>query len=78
MGRKSQPLTKRKIHAQIRSRRIAAGLTQAELGLRVKRHRTCVVQWESGRTAPNWRIESVIASVLKCTVQELRGDQAGV
>lgn len=37
----------------IREARLRAGLTQAELGRRVKRNQSAIARWESGRVTPS-------------------------
>ena len=59
----------------VRSIRVAQGLTQAELARALGVKRTTVTMWEIGASAPRPAMLLRLADVLGCTVDELlRGD----
>ena len=57
--------------SQLRSRRVAAGLTQAQLAGRAGVSRQLVVAAETGRNTPAVDAALALATVLGCTVEEL-------
>lgn len=55
----------------IRTYRIRAGLTQAELAARLGVDRTSITKWETGGASPRTGKLLEIAKELGCTVEEL-------
>lgn len=55
----------------IRDCRVKAGLTQAELAIRIGVDRTSVVKWETGSASPRAGKLLEIADAVGCTVDEL-------
>lgn len=55
----------------IKSYRLKAGLTQTELAKQMNVHQTAVAQWETGRTAPSTEKLIRLASLFKCSIEDL-------
>lgn len=56
---------------QIKKRRLAAGLTQAELAEKIGVTRSAVALWETGRKYPRGKDIPLIANLLHCSIDEL-------
>lgn len=56
---------------QIKKRRLAAGLTQAELAEQIGVTRSAVALWETGRKYPRGKDIPLIANLLHCSIDEL-------
>lgn len=59
---------------RIRSLRKAAGLTQEELGQRLRVEKSSVSEWEGGKRAPVYSRLQAIAAALNVTVAQLLGE----
>lgn len=55
----------------IKEKRLAAGLTQAQLAKKMNVDQTAVSYWESGKTKPCKKYHKKLAKTLGCTVDEL-------
>lgn len=60
---------------QIKELRVAAGLTQEQLALKLGIGQTAVANWESGRAFPRTSLLSKMASVLNCELNDLFKDK---
>lgn len=56
--------------------RLRAGLTQEQLAERINTTQCCISRWENGKDRPNIEIVRQLASVLRCTTDELLGVEA--
>ena len=61
----------------IRTRRLDAALTQAELAERLNVSAQSVSHWERGESLPDIALMPDLACILNCTVDMLLGDHAG-
>ncbi len=59
----------------IKNYRLKAGLTQTELAKQMNVHQTAVAQWETGRTAPSIEKLVRLASLFKCSIEDLIKDE---
>ena len=58
----------------IKHKRLALGLTQANLAQQIGVTQGAVTQWENGLTNPSLETLTRIASVFQCTVDDLLND----
>ena len=56
---------------QIRDKRIAKQLTQAQLAERIGVSQPCVAQWETGKTVPETTLLPRLAFCLDCSIDDL-------
>lgn len=64
---------------RLRAARIAAKLTQEQLGFEVEVTKSSVSAWENGRETPSFRVLALLPGVLSCSLDHLVGvgGQAG-
>ena len=65
-----------RLHQRIRKLRIRAGLTQAQLAVACRVHKTAVSHWETGDSAPRANSLTRVARALGVSVSELYGEAA--
>ena len=63
------------IPSSLRAYRVAAGLTQADLALRVGVSQSAISDWETGETTPSVRSIVLLAGALGISTDELLGVQ---
>jgi transcriptional regulator with XRE-family HTH domain len=56
---------------EIRLRRIATGMTQADLAIALGACASTIYNWESGKTKPNFRKIFVLSKILGVTEEDL-------
>ena len=61
----------------LRDRRIAAGLTQAEVAKKLDVDQSAVCHWEKGRGGPIRKYQKKLAKIYGCTVDELMAGSPG-
>lgn len=62
--------------SRLREARIAAGLTQEQLGFALDVTKSSVSAWENGREAPGFRLLPRLSAVLGCSLDSLVCGQA--
>lgn len=61
----------RKLAANIKRARMAAGLTQLQLAQRICRSKNCISMYEAAKRMPSVETVSMLASVLDVTLEDL-------
>ena len=57
--------------------RLRAGLTQEQLAESCNTTQNCISRWETGKVQPSIEVLRQLASVLRCTTDELLGVEKG-